>query len=253
MPGPGKGMKRGEVPMRDRARVLVVDDDPVTRGLLAGYLENEGYEVREADSAEAARELLRAGDVAVVLLDIRLPGEDGLQLTRELRARSDIGIILVTGSRKEAVDRVVGLELGADDYITKPFEPRELLARVRNLLRRLPRRGSATAPEPTGYRFSGWRLDAARRRLLSPDGVEQSLTEGEFRLLSMLLQNPGRVLSRDRLAENLRGREWLPNDRSVDVLVGRLRRKLGEDAARPVFIVTVRGAGYRFAGAVERE
>jgi DNA-binding response OmpR family regulator len=227
-----------------------VDDDPVTRSLLAGYLANEGYAVSEAGSVEAARTQLAGGEMDVVLLDIRLPGTDGLTLTRELRARSEVGIILITGSKKDDVDRIVGLELGADDYVIKPFNPREVVARTKNLLRRVAHAREIGAADESPLTFEGWRLEPARRRLSSPDGDQVSLTDGEFRLLHALIRQAGQVLSRDRLMDLLRGREWVPSDRTVDVLIGRLRRKLGDDPNNPRFILAVRSVGYRFVASV---
>ncbi|HLT91433.1 MAG TPA: response regulator [Woeseiaceae bacterium] len=232
--------------MPGQAQILVVDDDAVTRSLLAGYLEKEGYAVSEAGSVEQAREVLAGGNVDVVLLDIRLPGADGLTLTRELRAESEIGIILITGSKKDNVDRIVGLELGADDYVLKPFNAREIVARVKNLLRRVAHAREAARAEDGPLRFLGWRMEPARRRLFTPDEEEVPLTEGEFRLLDALIRHGGRVVSRAQLLDHLQGRDWSPSDRSVDVLIGRLRRKLRDDSASPRFIMAVRGVGYRF-------
>ncbi len=232
--------------MPEQARILVVDDDAVTRSLLAGYLAKEGHAVSEAGSVEDAREKLAGRDVDLVLLDIRLPGADGLTLTRELRAESEIGIILITGSKKDEVDRIVGLELGADDYVVKPFNAREIVARIKNLLRRVAHARQVAAADDGPLAFDGWRLEPARRRLVAPDEEEVLLTDGEFRLLHALVRHSGRVLSRDRLLDLLQGRDWSPSDRSVDVLIGRLRRKLKDDPATPRFILAVRGVGYRF-------
>lgn len=232
--------------MPEQAQILVVDDDAVTRSLLVGYLANEGHAVSEAGSVEAARAKLAGGNVDVVLLDIRLPGADGLTLTRELRAESEIGIILVSGSKKDDVDRIVGLELGADDYVVKPFNAREVVARTKNLLRRVAHAREASAADEGPHEFEGWRLEPARHRLFAPDEDEVPLTDGEFRLLHALIQHGGRVVSRDRLMDLLQGRDWSPSDRSVDVLIGRLRRKLQDDPAKPRFILAVRGVGYRF-------
>ncbi len=237
--------------MPEPARILVVDDDAVTRSLLAGYLAKEGFAVSESGSVEDAREKLAGGGVDVVLLDIRLPGADGLTLTRELRAESEIGIILVTGSRKDDVDRIVGLELGADDYVVKPFNAREVVARTKNLLRRVGHARAASAADEGPLLFEGWRLDPARHRLFAPGDEEVTLTDGEFRLLHALIRHGGRVVSRDRLLDLLQGRDWSPSDRSVDVMIGRLRRKLQDDPANPRFILAVRGAGYRFLPKVD--
>lgn len=237
-------------------RVLIVDDDPLIRELLQSYLAGEGYEVACAGTAEAAESALAEAErdgppFDLVLLDIRLPGKDGLTLTRELRVRSEIGIILITG-RNDDIDRIVGLECGADDYVIKPPNPRELVSRAKNLIRRVRHARSpapAAAPRQQLKRFAHWQLDADRRRLIDRDGNETPLTHGEFQLLSVFLRNSGHTLSRDQLMDQIRNREWLPNDRSIDVLVGRLRRKLRDDPAEPELIITIHGAGYLFTAA----
>lgn len=232
--------------MPAKTQILVVDDDPVIRSLLSGYLANEGYAISEAASAEAARDILARQDVDAIMLDIRLPGVDGLTLTRELRARSEIGIVLVTGSKKDEIDRIIGLELGADDYIAKPFNPREVVARVKNLVRRVAHARAIGAAQERPLEFEGWRMEPGRRRLYTPQDDEVSLTDGEFRLLHALIAHSGRVLTRERLLDLLRGRDWESSDRTVDVLIGRIRRKLRDDPANPRFIVAVRGVGYQF-------
>lgn len=227
--------------------VLIVDDDPLIRELLESYLAREGYQVRCASTAEQAEACLAESPVDLVMLDIRLPGKDGLTLTRELRVRSEVGIILITG-RNDEVDRIVGLECGADDYVIKPLNPRELVSRAKNLVRRV-RHAQQPAAAPASAqlkRFAGWMLDNDRRRLIDRDGSETLLTHGEFQLLSVFLRNAGHTLSRDQLMDQIRNREWLPNDRSIDVLVGRLRRKLRDDPAEPQLIITIHGAGYLF-------
>jgi DNA-binding response OmpR family regulator len=227
--------------------VLIVDDDPLIRELLESYLAQEGYQVRCASTAEQAEACLAESPVDLVMLDIRLPGKDGLTLTRELRVRSEVGIILITG-RNDEVDRIVGLECGADDYVIKPLNPRELVSRAKNLVRRV-RHAQQPAAAPASAqlkRFAGWMLDSDRRRLIDQDGSETLLTHGEFQLLSVFLRNAGHTLSRDQLMDQIRNREWLPNDRSIDVLVGRLRRKLRDDPAEPQLIITIHGAGYLF-------
>ncbi|MGF6690180.1 two-component system OmpR family response regulator [Metapseudomonas resinovorans] len=226
--------------------VLIVDDDPLIRELLQSYLAQEGYQVRCASTAEQAEACLAEAPVDLVMLDIRLPGKDGLTLTRELRVRSEVGIILITG-RNDEVDRIVGLECGADDYVVKPLNPRELVSRAKNLVRRVRHAQQPAAPANGQLkRFSDWRLDSDRRRLIDQDGSETLLTHGEFQLLSVFLRNAGHTLSRDQLMDQIRNREWLPNDRSIDVLVGRLRRKLRDDPAEPQLIITIHGAGYLF-------
>jgi len=237
--------------MSTRTRLLVVDDDPSVRAMLLEYLGSHGYAVDEAANGEELRARIEAELPDAVLLDIRLPGEDGLTLARYLRERYDVGIIMVTASG-DVVDRVVGLEVGADDYIAKPFDPRELLARVKSLLRRLqakpdspPAANASSAPQrqPVGR----CELDVPTRRLFGPDGSEVPLTAMEFDLLKLFVGNPNRVLSRDQLLLNTRKREWEPFDRSIDIRIGRLRRKIEPDpAAEPRYIRTVRNAGYMF-------
>lgn len=230
--------------MRDRPpHILVVEDDAVTRTRLAGYFQAEGYRVSEAEDAEFAWRLLDRGGVDLILLDINLPGEDGLYLTRQIRARLDVGIILVTG-RTHDVDRIVGLEIGADDYVTKPFNQRELLARVKNLLRRI----AAAAPAGDGCcRFGGWSFDLRRRQLTGADGCAVPLTRAEYELLAALVRHPHVVMTRDRLLSQVTHRQWDPSDRTIDVLVRRLRGKIEPDPRAPQYIVTVHGEGYLFA------
>jgi two-component system OmpR family response regulator len=224
-------------------RVLVVDDDPAVRQMLTDYLSAHGYEVREAASGTAMRAELERALPAVVLLDIGLPGEDGLTLARYLRERHDVGIIMVTGAG-DVVDRVAGLEVGADDYIAKPFDPRELRARLKSVLRRLEKKQSA---RPQGRVSIGkCLLDLKSRELTDAKGREIAITAMEFDLLKALINHPNQVLSRDRLLTLTRNRDWEPFDRSIDIRITRLRRKVEEDPARPRAIKTVRGAGYMF-------
>jgi DNA-binding response OmpR family regulator len=233
-------------------RVLIVDDDPLIRDLLHAYLSQEGYDVHCAATAELAETFLASQSVDLVMLDIRLPGKDGLTLTRELRVRSEVGIILITG-RNDEIDRIVGLECGADDYVIKPLNPRELVSRAKNLIRRV-RHAQTPAPAVAAAKpvkqFADWALDTDRRRLIDPSGSETLLTHGEYQLLSVFLRNSGHTLSRDQLMDQIRNREWVPNDRSIDVLVGRLRRKLHDDPAEPQLIITIHGAGYLFTASV---
>jgi two-component system OmpR family response regulator len=226
--------------------IAVLDDEPDITQLLAGYLGAQGYRVTQLHSGTALMQTMASDAPALVLLDLGLPGEDGFTIARQLRARFHCGLVIVTG-RGDAVDKIVGLEIGADDYVTKPFDLRELVARIKAVLRRIaPVAPVAAAGESRGARFtfSGWTLDTAARRLLDPNGVEVVLTGGEFDLLGVLLQHPGRVLSRDFLLEQTRGREAAPFDRTIDVQVGRLRRKIEADPERPELIKSVRGAGY---------
>lgn len=236
--------------LNNKYRILIVEDDFASRSLLSSYLEKEGYFVNETEKADNLCERVQQEQIDLVLLDINLPGKDGLTLTRELRSVSSVGIILVT-SKGDEIDRIVGLELGADDYVTKPFNPRELLVRAKNLLWRV--KDSQYVRQQASnqkWNFEGWVLDANKRLLTSPDNIDERLPEGEFKLLSALLYAPGAILSRDQLMDALHDREWTPNDRSVDVMVGRLRRKLGDNPSNPHFILTAHGAGYVFAGEV---
>ncbi|MDA0147189.1 two-component system response regulator TorR [Vibrio sp. LaRot3] len=232
--------------------VLVVEDDAVTRSKLVGYFQNEGYAVSEAQSGEQMRETLQNNDIDLVMLDINLPGEDGLMLTRELRSQSDIGIILVTG-RTDSIDKIVGLEMGADDYVTKPFELRELLVRVKNLLWRISSaRNSDSAAEQSKndgntVRFGEWTFDV-QRRALSRNGEPVKLTKAEYELLVALSSYPNQVLSRERILNMISHRVDAPNDRTIDVLIRRMRAKMEFDPKNPQIFVTVHGEGYMFAG-----
>lgn len=222
-------------------RILVVDDDPALRELLSAYLGDNGFTVDlAADGAEMRQAIERAMPDAIVL-DLMLPGEDGLALTREVRARSMVPILMLS-ARGEEIDRVVGLEVGADDYLAKPFSPREMLARLRALLRRSQSTEHARGDE---HRFGPYLFDAAARRLLR-DGVDLGLSGAEFDLLKVFVERPNRVLNRDLLLELLKGYEREPFDRTIDIRVGRLRRKIELDPANPAYIRTVRGEGYLF-------
>jgi two-component system phosphate regulon response regulator OmpR len=227
----------------ETTRVLVVDDDPSVRSMLVEYLTQHGYEVRAAASGAAMRTELERGAPAVVLLDIGLPGEDGLTLARYLRERHDVGIIMVTGAG-DVVDRVAGLEVGADDYIAKPFDPRELRARLKSVLRRLEKKEASKTE--TRVSIGRCYLDLKSRTLCDAKGREVAITAMEFELLKTLIEHPNQVLSRDQLLTLTRNREWEPFDRSIDIRITRLRRKVEEDPARPRAIKTVRGAGYMF-------
>ena len=233
--------------------LLVVDDDAEILALIQRYFRNQGFRVSTAISGTAMRAAIQADAVDIVLLDLGLPGEDGLDLTRYLRAHWKGAIIIVTG-RGESVDRVVGLELGADDYVTKPFDLRELLARVRSVMRRSAPVISepAAAVAAKAIEFAGFRLHPAARTLVGPHDKEVPLTTGEFELLCIFLEHPNRVLSRDQLMGFMHGRDAGPFDRAIDVQIGRLRRKIERDPAKPELIKSVRGAGYLFAGRVQR-
>jgi two-component system OmpR family response regulator len=231
--------------------ILIVDDDPRMCRLLARYLGQEGYGIDTASSGKEMWERLAAIKVDLVLLDIRLPDEDGFTLVKELRQRPNLAIIMVTG-KSDPFDKVLGLELGADDYITKPFDERELLARVRSVLRRASaERPSSEAARRNVVIFSGWQLDLLAQELTSPEGAGVFLTTREFQLLAALVNHGQQVLSRDSILTLLNGRDWSPIDRSIDVLVGKLRKKLGDNAHNPELIKTVRGVGYKLASRVE--
>jgi DNA-binding response OmpR family regulator len=232
--------------------ILVIDDDPDLRELVVEYFAKNDLRVSARASGREMNELLAREPIDLVLLDLRLPGEDGMMLARALRERATVPIILLT-ARDEEADRVMGLELGADDYVTKPFSPRELLARVRAVLRRY--QVQATLPERDNtrraFRFSGWELNLRTRRLTSPVGLPVELSNGEFSLLSAFCRAPQRVLSRDQLLSMSRLHEAEVYDRTVDVQVRRLRDKIESDRVNPTLIITERGAGYRLASEVE--
>lgn len=221
--------------------IAVVDDEVDITRLLAGYLRAHGFRATELHDGRTLLHLMRSDPPALVLLDIGLPGEDGFSIARQLREHWRCGLVIVTG-RGDAVDKVVGLEVGADDYVTKPFDLRELLARIKAVLRRL--QPAAPADAPTRLRFAEFELDLSARRLVRNGGAEVTLTSGEFDLLRAFALNAGRVLSRDFLLGETRGRDAGPFDRTIDVQVGRLRRKLEPDAQEPQLIKSVRGAGY---------
>ena len=233
--------------------LAVLDDEPDITQLLASYLTGHGFRVSQVHSGAALMALMASDSPQLVLLDLGLPGEDGFAIARQVREHWQCGLVIVTG-RGDSVDKVVGLEVGADDYVTKPFELRELLARIKAVLRRLIPPAPATAPAAapkTVLRFAGWVLDTAARRLLDTHGEEVALTTGEFDLLCALATHPGRVLSRDFLLEHTRGRDGGPYDRTIDVQIGRLRRKIESDPNNPQIVKSVRGAGYILVPKVE--
>lgn len=227
---------------RDRPKILIVEDDADLRDTLACYLDGQGYPVAEAADGRGMRERLAEG-VSLVLLDVNLPGEDGFSLARELRAHSEIGIIMITG-RTDLIDRVVGLEIGADDYIAKPFQLRELLARIKAVLRRSHHLPAAEMAAPL-FTFDGWILDPQRQKLTDPGGGAIPLTTTEFAILHQLVSAKGGPVSRQDLYEVLKGRDWSPLERSLDVHVGNLRRKLEASGRYPRLIKSVHGIGYR--------
>jgi two-component system OmpR family response regulator len=236
-----------EPPVSDKPHLLVVDDDREIRDLICRLLQKHGYRVETARDAKAMEETLATARIDLVILDVMLPGKSGLDICRELRARSPVPILMLTAMGDET-DRIVGLEMGADDYLAKPFNPRELLARIRAILRRVSTAASSGPPSPAPKRlsFAGWKLDLGRRRLEAPDGVIVDLTTGEYELLIAFAERPQRVLTRNQLLDLARGRDATPFDRSIDVQVSRIRRKIESDPRSPEMIVTVRGDGYMF-------
>ena len=238
--------------METLPHILVVDDDREIRELLAKFLERQRLRVTTARDGKEARRAFLNGHYQLVVLDLMLPGEGGLELARWFRAETNVPIIMLTAMTDET-DRIIGLELGADDYVTKPFNPRELLARIRAVLRRTNEAEDRISDQAVKlYNFAGWTLETARRRLLDPNGVEVSITGGEYDLLVALLDRPNRVLTRDMLLDLLRGRQAGPFDRAIDVAVSRLRRKLEDDGRNAQLIKTVRGGGYVLSTPVER-
>ncbi len=238
--------------MNPSAHILVVDDHREIRDLLSRYLARHGFRVTVAENAARARRVLEASAIDLAVLDIMMPGEDGLSLCRYLRAANDLPVIMLT-AMAEDTDRVVGLEMGADDYVVKPFNPRELLARIKAVLRRadsLPRQ--RRPPNAETIRFDRWVLNVVQRELVGEDGVAITLSTAEFLLLSALLNRPRMVLSRDQLLDLTRGRDAGPFDRAIDNQVSRLRRKIETDPKRPALIKTHWGGGYSFAAEVER-
>ena len=226
--------------------LLVVDDDQVVRELLQDYFSQQGFRVREAGSAADARKLLEDSPPHLVFLDVGLPGEDGLSLARYIREQLDVPIVMVSGAG-EPLDRIIGLEVGADDYVTKPFDLRELQARVKSVMRRYRRAPAAPADGvPQRVHIPGFEVDLASRRLFRADGEELILTRMEFELLQVFVEHPNRVLSRDQLLNMTQNRDWDPYDRSIDIRVARLRRKLDDRPDSTQLIRTVRGEGYMF-------
>ncbi len=243
--------------------IAVLDDDADITELLGHYLRGQGFRVSEVHKGAALMALMADDTPDLVLLDLGLPGEDGFVIARRLREHWQCGLVIVTG-RGDSVDKIVGLEIGADDYVTKPFDLRELLARIKAVLRRTQGQAAQPPPPPAAAvpaaaaprercRFDGWLLDLGARRLHSPGGAEVALTNGEFELLAVFAANPGRVLSRDFLLENTRGREAGPFDRTVDVQIGRLRKKIEADPQDPQILKSVRGAGYILVARVSKE
>ena len=234
-------------------RILVVDDDPDIRLVLREHLEPEGFEVIDAADGAEMRSIIVQKEIDLVILDLQLPDEDGLNLAKVLREKTDAGIVMLTG-KGTTVDMVVGLEVGADDYVAKPFKLRELLARIRSVLRRTKQARQAK-PGPGGgiVRFQGWRFESAFQRLTDPDGEDTDLTAGESRLLQTLIDNVGNTVTRDILHREALGYDMQNSSRNIDVLLGRLRRKLDADGAKENLIKSIRGVGYEFTGTIEHE
>ena len=233
--------------------ILIVDDDKEIRTLLGDYLQKNEFKVTAVADGKAMQAVLDKEAVSLIVLDLMLPGEDGLVLCRNIRAKSEVPVMMLT-AKGDDMDRIVGLEMGADDYLAKPFNPRELLARIKSILRRAKALPEGLKPEEASVvRFSGWRLDTLSRQLTSPEGVAVPLSGAEYRLLRVFIDHANRVLNRDQLMDLCRGRELFPFDRSIDVQVSRLRQRLGDDAKEPRLIKTIRGEGYMLAAKVEYE
>ncbi len=247
-------MAAAPAPLPVSTRVLVVDDEAALREPLADYLVRQGFAAEQAASAAEARARLAVEAFDIVLLDIMMPGEDGLSLCRHLIEARGLPVIFLT-ARGEATDRIVGLEIGADDYVVKPFDPRELVARIRSVLRRAARgagMADSAAADEFHYTFEGWRLDPLRRRLIDSEGAVVAISSAEFRLLVAFLDHPRQVLDRDRLLDMVQGREAHLFDRAVDNQISRLRRKIERDSRNPELIQTVWGGGYMLAAEVRR-
>lgn len=236
---------------KTRPHLLLVDDEISIRDPLGRYLEKQGFRVTEAGDAAAARAALKSYDIDVVLLDIMMPGEDGLSLTRHVAEHGGPPVILVT-ARSEEADRIVGLEIGADDYVVKPFSPRELVARIKVALRRNSASPGSSGQSVSFWQFDGWQLRIAEQQLFDPHGALVPLSSGEFRLLEALIERAGQVLNRDQLLDLTRGRTAGPFDRAVDNQISRLRRKIEPDPKDPTYIKTIWGGGYRFSAEVRR-
>ncbi len=234
--------------------ILIVDDEAAIRTLLRDCFELDGYLVSEADTGASAMERIGKGDIDLVTLDLKLGGESGLEIAREMRAKCNVPIVMITG-KGDTIDRIVGLELGADDYIAKPFHVREVLARVRAVLRRYepsPHTDGGAPNHSDVFQFDRWTLDPGKRELRADDGVEQALTTAEFNMLKMFVERPGRTLTRDNIMDLLKGHDWSPFDRSIDTLIVRVRRKIEAQPDMPKLIKTVRSVGYVFAADVKK-
>ncbi|CAM3516000.1 two-component system response regulator ArcA [Vibrio aerogenes] len=233
-------------------QILIVEDEQVTRNTLKSIFEAEGYAVFEASDGEEMNQILSDKSVNLVIMDINLPGKNGLLLARELREQADVALMFLTG-RDNEVDKILGLEIGADDYITKPFNPRELTIRARNLLSRSMTPNTVQEEKRTvdKYNFNGWELDINSRSLINPDGDSYKLPRSEFRALLHFCENPGKIQTRAELLKKMTGRELKPHDRTVDVTIRRIRKHFESVAGTPEIIATIHGEGYRFCGTLD--
>ena len=238
---------------QNNPQILIVEDEEVTRNMLKNIFEAEGYQVFEATDGSQMHEVLEQQTINLVIMDINLPGKNGLMLARELRETTEVALMFLTG-RDNEIDKILGLEIGADDYITKPFNPRELTIRARNLLNRTMVEEKETIPTPQNieqYRFNGWTLDNNSRSLITPEGEENKLPRSEFRALLHFCENPGKIQTREDLLLKMTGRKLKPHDRTVDVTIRRIRKHFEEHPNSPEIIVTIHGEGYRFCGELE--
>ena len=231
-------------------QILIVEDETVTRNTLKSIFEAEGYDVFEATDGTQMHRILSAQEIDLVIMDINLPGENGLMLARELRENANTALMFLTG-RDNEVDKILGLEIGADDYITKPFNPRELAIRARNLLQRTMTETVKDTSNVEYYRFNGWTLDINKRSLINPEGEEYKLPRSEFRAMLHFCENPGKIQTREDLLRKMTGRELKPQDRTVDVTIRRIRKHFEDHADTPEIIATIHGEGYRFCGEIE--
>ncbi len=231
-------------------QILIVEDETVTRNTLKSIFEAEGYDVFEATDGMQMHRILSAQEIDLVIMDINLPGKNGLMLARELRENANTALMFLTG-RDNEVDKILGLEIGADDYITKPFNPRELAIRARNLLQRTMTETVKDTSNVEYYRFNGWTLDINKRSLINPEGEEYKLPRSEFRAMLHFCENPGKIQTREDLLRKMTGRELKPQDRTVDVTIRRIRKHFEDHADTPEIIATIHGEGYRFCGEIE--
>ena len=235
---------------QNNPQILIVEDEAVTRNMLKNIFEAEGYQVFEATDGSQMHEVLEQQTINLIIMDINLPGKNGLMLARELRETTEVALMFLTGGDNE-IDKILGLEIGADDYITKPFNPRELTIRARNLLNRTMVEEKETISTPQNieqYRFNGWTLDINSRSLITPEGEENKLPRSEFRALLHFCENPGKIQTREDLLLKMTGRKLKPHDRTVDVTIRRIRKHFEDHPTTPEIIVTIHGEGYRFCG-----